>query len=713
MLSRKEYKEVCQWAICLNLNANITYADFVLPLILQDRQDLAEQYLDQNPHMQGILVKFLDGLLNKNSTVRTCIEPFIREHSIPEVKYDKLHPKPLSKLIARLCSKYSIGPDVCQNLNLKRNEGALNFIAHKRYVEESLNEASWNEMMQEAVGQNEEMQRELINLMVRHGDVAGALKWAQHYAVPFEYWPYALKEFSSPTFCEPEDDNWDPDPIDKKNLNICNTIPHTSNKFPMHTKQNHFTNSNEVNNIKFHCLNIPMDNIVLVDTEYLFEDMLRHGFENVTRVGLDSEWKPYFGTKPSDVALIQLSTGKNIYLLDVVELGHAHHLWKQLSIQLFENHEILKLGYGLRLDLEKIQSTLKLRNSIFCGGVGWLDLQDLTKALGRNSYFKYPYSGEPGCGDGLSALVQLCLGANLDKTNQFSNWELRPLRKEQILYAALDAHCLLEVHDVIVDVCNNCNINLIEMYDRITQNVRSPKKRNKKKNDKKQPTTIIEQVPSPFANLPTRGVDAIKVVCDSMLEGLARCLRKCGVDAISIDNSKDHDICINIAQQQQRIILTRGTAFNRLHQFVPLGYCYRVKSDPVDEQLKEVLHYYNIEVTENNIFSRCQICNNNEFSSFSRSEMLSLANINNALGNTFCGTSEQLPVNNRSWQLVRGNALNRFTKSGALIQANLIPLTVLNNVSVFYVCEGCGKCYWDGTHFGRVIAGRLKNIVKN
>lgn len=64
----------------------------------------------------------------------------------------------------------------------------------------------------------------------------------------------------------------------------------------------------------------------------------------MTRVGLDSEWKPYFGTKPSDVALIQLSTGKNIYLLDVVELGHAHHLWKQLSIQLFENHEILKLG---------------------------------------------------------------------------------------------------------------------------------------------------------------------------------------------------------------------------------------------------------------------------------------------------------------------------------------------------------------------------------
>lgn len=56
--------------------------------------------------------------------------------------------------------------------------------------------------------------------------------------------------------------------------------------------------------------------------------------------------------------------------------------------------------------------------------------------------------------------------------------------------------------------------------------------------------------------------------------------------------------------------------------------------------------------------------------------------------------------------------MSRFTKSGALIQANLIPQTVLNNVSVYYVCQECGKVYWDGTHFGRVIAGRLKNIVK-
>lgn len=38
---------------------------------------------------------------------------------------------------------------------------------------------------------------------------------------------------------------------------------------------------------------------------------------------------------------------------------------------------------------------------------------------------------------GLSLLVQHILGKPLDKTEQLSNWEKRPLREEQIIYAGL------------------------------------------------------------------------------------------------------------------------------------------------------------------------------------------------------------------------------------------------------------------------------------
>jgi hypothetical protein len=47
-------------------------------------------------------------------------------------------------------------------------------------------------------------------------------------------------------------------------------------------------------------------------------------------------------------------------------------------------------------------------------------------------------------------LTDLCaqiLGKPLDKSEQFGNWAKRPLRREQLQYAALDAYCLLDLFD--------------------------------------------------------------------------------------------------------------------------------------------------------------------------------------------------------------------------------------------------------------------------
>jgi uncharacterized protein with PIN domain len=72
----------------------------------------------------------------------------------------------------------------------------------------------------------------------------------------------------------------------------------------------------------------------------------------------------------------------------------------------------------------------------------------------------------------------------------------------------------------------------------------------------------IEVVPSPH----TEPIPAsqFRVVCDNMVQGLGKMLRKCGIDTVILENEENHDVCVRIANQQHRIIVTRGLVYNRV-----------------------------------------------------------------------------------------------------------------------------------------------------
>lgn len=83
-----------------------------------------------------------------------------------------------------------------------------------------------------------------------------------------------------------------------------------------------------------------------------------------------------------------------------------------------------------------ICSSLPALSSIKTHGEGYLDLSPLWEKLDEDYDFVFPYKGDNNfTKKNLSKLVELCLGQKLDKSNQFSNWELRPLRESQIVYA--------------------------------------------------------------------------------------------------------------------------------------------------------------------------------------------------------------------------------------------------------------------------------------
>lgn len=93
-------------------------------------------------------------------------------------------------------------------------------------------------------------------------------------------------------------------------------------------------------------------------------------------------------------------------------------------------------GFGIAHDMTIIRKNLVALSSVKTYGQGYLDLKDLWNKLVDDCNFVFPYKGNPKfTGKSLSKLVELCFGQKLNKSDQFSNWESRPLRDSQIIYA--------------------------------------------------------------------------------------------------------------------------------------------------------------------------------------------------------------------------------------------------------------------------------------
>lgn len=77
------------------------------------------------------------------------------------------------------------------------------------------------------------------------------------------------------------------------------------------------------------------------------------------------------------------------------------------------------------------------------------------------------------------------MGRPLDKSDQFSNWERRPLRDTQLVYAALDAYCLIEIFDVMKDCCERVGVAFDDMCSNLSSSLKNSKKKSKKGYNKK------------------------------------------------------------------------------------------------------------------------------------------------------------------------------------------------------------------------------------
>ena len=142
----------------------------------------------------------------------------------------------------------------------------------------------------------------------------------------------------------------------------------------------------------------------------------------------------------------------------------------------------------------------------------------------------------------------------------------------------------------------------------------------------------------------------MKFLADRMLGKLAKELRMLGYDTFYYQGADAHQM-IQLARQEGRLILTRNT---KLTPKRPEDRIIRVMEDNPFLQLKELIQKRHLSLNEENLFSRCLLCN---------------------------ALIDEIP---------------REEAEGK------VPDFIFYQQKAFYRCPQCRRIYWQGSHQGNM-----------
>ncbi|XP_029548132.1 exonuclease mut-7 homolog isoform X1 [Salmo trutta] len=717
------YREAALLSMKLEFQNEVDMEEMCVPLILQDKLPMAESFVRGHPKLEERMLTLLDSWCHPDFSIAQLRRQFPRL-SLSKHQTDQIQPKMLSKQVFRLMEKFNIDPGLCPNSVYKRKSDSMRFLMYKRFVEKGMSEENWRDHVQSTVADDPELQIQLVELMVKYGGMVNAAQWSLHYGLPkdrlpFGVWdtqeslPPSLREVSKG--CNAE--SWDP---------------------------------SQAHRDRFYQLPITRDHVHFLETleglQCCRDTVLQPG----CIVGVDMEWRAGFGavSPQQRVALIQLAVPGQVFLLDLCAHGFSQHNTTVTFIRsLFSATTVLKLGYGMAGDLKCLLATWAQFSEEPLKMEGVLDLlnvhqqmQRSTSSRGSSGSPRGVLVGEGPAEKGLSLLVQQVLGKPLDKMEQLSNWERRPLRTSQLRYAAVDAYCLLDVYSALSrdPACFGLPQDLCSISSLQTEKSKEEKKKQARRRGARQesdpaPTLTLgpEKSPQPGEEsqspLPPRmAPQQLRVVCDNMLQGLGRYLRCLGVDVVVLENTDDHRVAAQLAQEDGRVILTCGQPYQTLKSQVGEGRCIALDcSEKAREQAVRVLKHFNVQPTQSDIFSRCQVCNSDQYLKMPRENMTRLLKERG-----FLQQQQQAPVppEGETWDdspspapfLAPGaprysphcrwaplSDLDSTTLTfprGAVLQLHTVPPGLLPRIPFFFICTGCGKIFWEGSHFSRVLS---------
>ncbi|EEB88720.1 hypothetical protein MPER_13270 [Moniliophthora perniciosa FA553] len=158
-------------------------------------------------------------------------------------------------------------------------------------------------------------------------------------------------------------------------------------------------------------------------------------------VGLDIEWKPNrHGDQHNEVAMLQLATGTETFLIHVAKIGHL----PTIVTNLLESPLIWKAGVGIQEDVKKLHRdfhvsiTSCVDLSMLALSIDCLQFEERTgiySAIPRgieNTAEKHrTYKGHIKRAIALSKLAKSYAGMELTKNNAMTDWEKKDLTQEE------------------------------------------------------------------------------------------------------------------------------------------------------------------------------------------------------------------------------------------------------------------------------------------
>ncbi len=158
----------------------------------------------------------------------------------------------------------------------------------------------------------------------------------------------------------------------------------------------------------------------------------------------------------------------------------------------------------------------------------------------------------------------------------------------------------------------------------------------------------------------------MRFVADAMLGKLARWLRIMGYDTLcAADMPVDDDDLLNIALDEDRILLTRDREL--YHRAINAGVrAVYVASTDIVTQLVQLVKLVGLELRDEPAKTICPSCN-----------------------------GPLVPVSRHD---VRG----------------LVPSTVLDTHTKFWMCQSCGQVFWEGSHWKQIkeIVAKVREALK-